>query len=117
MLCQVLKVELTITTDSPTRQEVEFFIVPNMPITRLNYIEDIFGEMGMESMERTFAVGSDSNPHSDFSYELNYNLPGVSMTRLTLSLSPRLPTNAEPEQLPVSWMPMREALMKAKEKP
>ncbi|GBM27365.1 hypothetical protein AVEN_120952-1 [Araneus ventricosus] len=33
-----LQVELILTPDSETRRELEFFIVPNMPITRLDYM-------------------------------------------------------------------------------
>ncbi|GBM30302.1 hypothetical protein AVEN_52705-1 [Araneus ventricosus] len=37
MLCPDLQVELIISTCSPFKEEVELFIVPNMPITRLKY--------------------------------------------------------------------------------
>ncbi|GBN95112.1 hypothetical protein AVEN_127529-1 [Araneus ventricosus] len=35
-----LQVELILTTDSATRRELEFFIMPNMPITRLDYMDE-----------------------------------------------------------------------------
>ncbi|GBN23938.1 hypothetical protein AVEN_195033-1 [Araneus ventricosus] len=35
-----LQVELILTTYSATRRELEFFIVPNMPITRLDYMDE-----------------------------------------------------------------------------
>ncbi|GBN06164.1 hypothetical protein AVEN_99242-1 [Araneus ventricosus] len=47
MLSPNLQVELIIGTDSPSRREVEFFIVPNMPITLLEYRYEAF-EMRME---------------------------------------------------------------------
>ncbi|GBM14969.1 hypothetical protein AVEN_116610-1 [Araneus ventricosus] len=44
ILCPDLQVDLSIITDSATRRKVEFFIVPNMPITRLFYINDTFDD-------------------------------------------------------------------------
>ncbi|GBN05917.1 hypothetical protein AVEN_202083-1 [Araneus ventricosus] len=38
ILCPDLQVELIIETCSPFQRDVEFFIVPNMPITRLKYM-------------------------------------------------------------------------------
>ncbi|GBO04298.1 hypothetical protein AVEN_8571-1 [Araneus ventricosus] len=35
-----LQVELILTTDSATRRDLKFFIVPNMPITRLDYMDE-----------------------------------------------------------------------------
>ncbi|GBN95113.1 hypothetical protein AVEN_127528-1 [Araneus ventricosus] len=35
--CPYLQVELILRMDEPSRREMEFFIVPNMPITRLDY--------------------------------------------------------------------------------
>ncbi|GBM06352.1 hypothetical protein AVEN_129369-1 [Araneus ventricosus] len=48
MLSPNLQVELIIGTGSPSRREVEFFIVPNMPITLLEYRYEAF-EMRMET--------------------------------------------------------------------
>ncbi|GBL85672.1 hypothetical protein AVEN_193130-1 [Araneus ventricosus] len=42
MLCPNLQVELFITAYSPSRRELEFLIVPNIPITRLEYKESAF---------------------------------------------------------------------------
>ncbi|GBN86321.1 hypothetical protein AVEN_188554-1 [Araneus ventricosus] len=42
ILCPYLQVELVIYTNLPSRRELEFLIVPNMPITRLMYIFDNF---------------------------------------------------------------------------
>ncbi|GBN93852.1 hypothetical protein AVEN_65933-1 [Araneus ventricosus] len=46
--CPYLQVELILRMDEPSRREREFFIVPNMPITRLDYKCGEF-VMGMES--------------------------------------------------------------------
>ncbi|GBN58411.1 hypothetical protein AVEN_246375-1 [Araneus ventricosus] len=43
-----LQVELIIQTGFPTRRELEFYIVPNMPITRLDY-KCLEFEMGIET--------------------------------------------------------------------
>ncbi|GBO36351.1 hypothetical protein AVEN_82123-1 [Araneus ventricosus] len=47
ILCPDLQVELSITTNSATRRLVEFFILPNMPVTRLDYRNEDF-ETGIE---------------------------------------------------------------------
>ncbi|GBN81550.1 hypothetical protein AVEN_222587-1 [Araneus ventricosus] len=44
ILCPDLQVDLRIITLSETRENVEFLIVPNMPITRLEYIISDFDE-------------------------------------------------------------------------
>ncbi|GBO22553.1 hypothetical protein AVEN_37065-1, partial [Araneus ventricosus] len=48
ILCPDLQVELVIYTNLPSRRELEFLIVPNMPITRLTYIFHNF-DMEMET--------------------------------------------------------------------
>ncbi|GBN88420.1 hypothetical protein AVEN_63106-1 [Araneus ventricosus] len=48
MLCPDLQVELFICTTSPSRREVEFLILPNMPITWLQYRCSAF-DMEMET--------------------------------------------------------------------
>ncbi|GBN90056.1 hypothetical protein AVEN_91915-1 [Araneus ventricosus] len=48
ILCPDLQVELLFYTNSPSRRELEFIIVPNMPITQMTYLCDNF-DMEMDT--------------------------------------------------------------------